>query len=172
MIQPLMSFLEDEFGISRRAATLALGAVAFVACQPAIFFLKNGFVDEMDFWGVTMFLVIFATIEIILFGWVFGMKRGWVEMHLGARFKIPGFYKYVIKYVTPAYLLVLLGFWIDQQGMNVVKMTHVPPENRPYVWGARAMILALWGVVIALVWWIWKRRGPQAAVAMDQEGPQ
>lgn len=168
LIQPLMSFLEDEFGISRRKTTLVLGAIAFAACQPAIFFLKHGFVDEMDFWGGTMFLVIFATIEIILFGWVFGMKRGWEEMHLGASLKIPRVYKYIIKYVTPAYLFILLGFWVDQQGLDVVKMTNVPPENRPYVWGARAMILGLWAVVIVMVWWIWKRRGRRAADAIEQ----
>jgi len=168
LIQPLMSFLEDEFGISRRKTTLILGAVAFAACQPAIFFLKHGFVDEMDFWGGTMFLVVFATIEIILFGWVFGMKRGWEEMHIGARLKIPRVYKYIIKYVTPAYLLILLGFWIDQQGLDVVKMTNVPPENRPYVWGARAMILGLWAAVIVMVWLIWKRRRPRSVEDVEQ----
>jgi SNF family Na+-dependent transporter len=75
LAQPAITFLEDEFDINRKKAVLIFGIVSLLLCQPAVFFLKNGVVDELDFWGGTLFLVLFATIETILFAWVFGMEK-------------------------------------------------------------------------------------------------
>ena len=52
-------------------------------------FFKFGFLDELDFWAGTFGLVVFATIEIIIFSWIFGVKKGWEEMHKGADLKVP-----------------------------------------------------------------------------------
>ncbi len=158
LIQPAVSFLEDEFKFSRRKATLTLGAVAFAACQPAIFFLGHGFVDELDFWGGTFFLVVFATIEIILFAWVFGIKKGWEEMHQGARMRIPAIYKPIIKYVTPAYLLILLAVWSYQQFWPFIVMKGIATADRPYMWGARALIFGLGAVLAVMVAVAWRKK--------------
>jgi SNF family Na+-dependent transporter len=158
LIQPAVSFLEDEFNFSRRKATLTLGAAAFLACQPAIFFLGHGFVDELDFWGGTLFLVVFATIEVILFAWVFGIKKGWEEMHQGARMKIPAIYQPIIKYVTPAYLLILLGVWSYQQFWPFMVMKGIAPADRPYMWGARILILLLGAALAAMVARAWRKK--------------
>jgi SNF family Na+-dependent transporter len=155
LIQPAISFLEDEFELSRRKSTFILGAIAFLGCQPAIFCLKYGFVDELDFWAGTFFLVLFATVEIILFAWIFGMDRGWKEIHLGANIRVPLVYKYIIKFVTPLYLLLMWIFWSKQKFWPVIKMEGVSPENKPYILGARLMILGLWilcGVLVAILW--------------------
>jgi SNF family Na+-dependent transporter len=163
LIQPAVSFLEDELGWGRRRSVAVLGAVALAACLPAIFFLAHGFVDELDFWGGTLFLVVFATIEVILFAWVYGIDRGWEEMHQGARLRIPLFYKHVIKYVTPLFLLGLLGVWSYQQFWPFIAMKGVSPGDQPYQWAARLLILALWAVIAGLVAWVWQRRGAKAA---------
>ena len=57
LAQPAVAFLEDEFDINRKKAVKIFAIVSFLLCQPAIFFLKNGVVDELDFWGGTFFLV-------------------------------------------------------------------------------------------------------------------
>jgi SNF family Na+-dependent transporter len=158
LIQPAVSFLEDELGWGRRKSVLALAAVSLAACLPAIFFLGHGFVDELDFWGGTFFLVVFATIEVILFAWVYGIDRGWQEMHQGARIRIPIFYKYVIKYVTPLFLLGLLGVWSYQQFWPFIIMRGVSPADRPYQWAARIMILLMWLAIAAAVAWVWRRK--------------
>lgn len=158
LIQPAVSFLQDELGWGRRKSVIALGAVAFAACLPAIFFLGHGFVDELDFWGGTFFLVVFATIEVILFAWVYGIDRGWREMHEGAGLRIPLFYKYVIKYVTPLFLLGLLGIWSYQQFWPFIIMKGVNPGDRPYQWAARILILLLWLGITAAVAWVWRKR--------------
>jgi hypothetical protein len=52
--------------------------------------------------------VVFATIETILFAWVFGIEEAWTELHVGADITIPRFYRFIIKYVTPLVLIVIL----------------------------------------------------------------
>jgi SNF family Na+-dependent transporter len=161
LIQPAIAFLEDEFKCSRRASTLVLGAITFLACQPVIFFLSHGFLDELDFWGGTFFLVVFATIETLLFVFLFGMEKGWDEMHVGAKLRIPRFYKFIIKFVTPAYLLILLGVWTYQQFIATILMKGVADADKPYVWGARALVFGLLGVVLVLIAIAWRRRAKE-----------
>lgn len=156
--QPAVSFLEDEFNISRRRAVTIFLAATFILCQPGIFFLKNGVVNELDFWGGTMFLVIFGLIEVILFAWVFGMNNAWEEIHRGADMRIPRIYKFIIKYVTPTFLIFILGVWLWQEWIPVILMQNVPLENKPYILGTRAGLLALFAVLALLVKIAWRRK--------------
>jgi len=112
-------------------------------------------VDELDFWGGTLFLVLFAAIEIILFSWVYGIDKGWAEMQQGAQMKIPNYYKFIIKYVTPLYLLALLAVWTYQQFWPFIVMRGVAAADQPYQWAARGLVFGLWAVIIALVAWAW-----------------
>jgi SNF family Na+-dependent transporter len=116
LAQPAVAFLKDELGITKRKAAVLFIVATFVLCQPAIFFYGNGVLGDLDFWGGTFCLVLFATIETILFGWFFGIDRAWTEMHYGADIRIPRLYRYVIKYVTPTFLLIILAAWFLQKG--------------------------------------------------------
>lgn len=161
LAQPAIAFLEDEFDIDRNKAVGIFGAVAFVLCQPVIFLLGKGVVDELDFWGGTFFLVVFATIETILFGWVFGMEKAWDEIHRGADLRVPRIYKFIIKYITPLFLLTILGAWLWQDWLAIILMTKTDPAARPYVLGTRLGLALLFVVLAVLVHFAWKRRYPQ-----------
>lgn len=104
---PVMGFLQDEFGWKEKNAAWTFGAIVFLLGLPTVLFFNNGVFDEYDYWAGTVSLVVFAFVEIILFAWIFGMDKGWKEITSGADIKVPGFFKYIIKYVTP----VLLG-WV------------------------------------------------------------
>ncbi|MDD5746691.1 MAG: sodium-dependent transporter [Candidatus Omnitrophica bacterium] len=158
LAQPAVAFLEDEFDISRRKAVAIFGAATFLLCQPGIFFLKNGVVDELDFWGGTVFLVIFGTIEVILFAWVFGMNNAWDEIHKGADMRIPRAYKFIIKYITPLFLFIILGAWFLQEWIPVIAMRNVSAADRPYVLGTRIGLLALFSGIAALVKIAWRKK--------------
>ncbi|MDX1948312.1 MAG: sodium-dependent transporter [Pirellulaceae bacterium] len=108
MGQPIMAFLQTEFGFSRGKSALAFGAMLFPLAFPVACLSQKTFFDEFDYWAGTFALVLFAVIETILFAWVFGMDRGWEEMLKGAELKIPRAFYYIIKYVTPVFLLVIL----------------------------------------------------------------
>ncbi|RJO64523.1 MAG: sodium:calcium symporter [Candidatus Omnitrophota bacterium] len=158
LAQPAIAFLEDEFNIDRKKAVWIFGIVAFILCQPAIFFLKNGVVDELDFWGGTFFLVVFATIETILFAWVFGMEKAWDEIHKGADMRIPKIYKFIIKYITPAFLFLILGMWFWQQWLSIILMKNISAQDKPYILGTRIVLLVVFIVLGVLVKIAWKKR--------------
>jgi hypothetical protein len=75
---------------------------------PVAMLHSNAFFDEFDYWAGTVMLVVFALGETILFAWVFGMDRGWAELTAGAELRIPRVFFFIIKYVTPVFLLVVL----------------------------------------------------------------
>ncbi|NQU74440.1 MAG: sodium-dependent transporter [Candidatus Omnitrophica bacterium] len=158
LAQPAVAFLEDEFDIDRKRAVFILGVACFLLCQPAIFLLGRGVVNELDFWGGTFCLVLFATIEIILFAWVFGIDRAWEEIHRGADIKIPRIYKFIIKYITPLFLFCILGFWLYQEGISFILMKGVSDAQRPYIFGIRLLLVTILATLIILVNLAWKKR--------------
>jgi NSS family neurotransmitter:Na+ symporter len=110
MGQPVMAFLQDHFQISRNRSAWLFGLVTFLLALPCIFLYEHGAFGEFDFWAGTFSLVLFALAESIAFAWIFGIDKGWEEITRGADIKIPRFFRFVIKYITPAFLLaVFLG---------------------------------------------------------------
>jgi SNF family Na+-dependent transporter len=158
LAQPAIAFLEDEFNITRKRAVTIFGVVSFFLCQPAIFLLSRGVLGEMDFWGGTFCLVLFATIEIILFAWVFGMDNAWKEIHRGADMSVPMAYKFIIKYITPLFLFVILGFWLYQDGMPTILMRDVPMSDRPFIFGTRVFLAAIFLVLAIMVKIAWRKK--------------
>ncbi|TAF09172.1 MAG: sodium:calcium symporter [Flavobacteriia bacterium] len=113
---PVMGFLQDEFGWKHKNAAWAFGGLVFLLGLPTVLFFNYGVFDEYDYWAGTFSLVVFAFFEIILFAWIFGMDKGWKEITTGADIKVPGVYKFIIKFVTPVFLGVVFfsslpGVW-------------------------------------------------------------
>ena len=158
LAQPAIAFLEDEFDFSKARASWVFGLVSFLLCQPAIFLLGKGAVDELDFWGGTVCLVLFATVESILFAWVFGMEKAWTELHVGSDITIPRIYRFIIKYITPAFLLVVLACWFWQDWIYVILMKNVSQENKPFVLCIRIGLIIFFALLAYLVWHSWQRR--------------
>jgi SNF family Na+-dependent transporter len=157
--QPAIAFLEDEFNISRKKAVTIFGVATFVLCQPSIFLLGRGAVNELDFWGGTFCLVLFATIETILFTWVFGIDKAWEEMHHGAELRIPRIYKFIMRFVTPVFLIVILGsFFISKDGRDNIFMANVSEADRPYVLGTRLMLALMIAVLSIMVRIAWRKK--------------
>jgi hypothetical protein len=86
-----------------------------------MYFSQGGiFWSTIDDWVGTFLIFILAMVQIICFSWIFGVDRGLSEAHHGAHFHIPRFYRFVMKYVTPTYLLLVfaafcwqnLGAWV------------------------------------------------------------
>jgi hypothetical protein len=104
---PWMGFMQDEFGYSVKNSALTFGLVTLVMGLPTVIFFQEGVFDEYDYWAVTVSLGVFALAEAILFGWVFGIDKGWAEIKKGSDLTLPRIYKPILKYVTPTILLVV-----------------------------------------------------------------
>ena len=158
MEQPIMAFLQEEFGMTRKKAAVVLGGIIFALCQPVILFNQQGFLGEFDFWAGTFGLVVFATIEIILFAWVFGMDNAWEALTSGSDMKVPIVFRYIIQYVTPIMLLVILGSWVINILPPVLRYEGVNPDYIPYVRAARLTMVALFAGLCVAVGFAWRNR--------------
>ncbi len=107
MGQPVLAFLEDEFGVARKHAALIFGTITLGLGFFCVWLMPGGAFDEFDFWTGTFALVVFALAEIIIFAWIFGMKRGWEEITRGADIAVPRVFRFIIQYVTPLFILVV-----------------------------------------------------------------
>ena len=108
MGQPVLAFLQDEFKVRREKAALGFGLATLLLGGLVVVLYPGGTFDEFDFWTGTFSLIVFALAEVLIFGWIFGIDRGWAELNKGADLRLPSFYKYVIKYVTPLFILIVL----------------------------------------------------------------
>ncbi len=155
MGQPVVAFMEDEFGMSRKKAVLTLAVVVLIAVQFVIFFLKFGFLDEMDYWAGTFGLVVFALMETVLFMWVFGAEKAWDEMNAGGDFAIPRIFFYIMKFVTPLVLFVVMIWWFINDAIPILFLKNVDAENIPYVWASRGLMVLLFLLIVYLVKKAW-----------------
>lgn len=156
---PSISFLQEEFDWTRKKAAYGIMALAFLFGFAHVVFYDYGFMDEWDYWAGTFGLVFLATVEILLFVYLFGLDRGWESMHRGADLQVPGVYKPIMKYVTPVFLVVLLGWWGATEAVDVLLMQDVAdPANVPYRWASRLLILAILGGALYLIREAWSRR--------------
>jgi SNF family Na+-dependent transporter len=158
MTQPSIAFLIDEFKWKRSKAVIAVFSFQIIATLCVVIFFKYGFLDELDFWAGTFGLVFFAVLEIGIFSWIFGIKKGWEEIHKGADIRVPRVFKFIIKYITPLYMIVILVGWTYQDAIGKFLMKGEEQARHPYLWGARALFLVIIAAAIFLVRLAWKRR--------------
>lgn len=107
MGQPVLAFLQDSFKFTRNKATIAFGITIFILAVPTIILYDAGAFGEYDFWAGTFSLVVFALGESVIFLWIFGIDKAWAEINKGADIKIPIFFKYILKYVTPTFIIIV-----------------------------------------------------------------
>ncbi|WP_456431574.1 sodium-dependent transporter [Thermosulfuriphilus sp.] len=145
IIQPVVAFLEDEFRLSRRLAVFATMGLLFGIAHVPIFLA--GALDEMDFWAGTFFVVLFALIEVLVFFWLFPADKAWREINRGGIIKLPRIFFYIMRYVTPAFLLLILSWWFFKVLPSYIAQSHWT------AWVAREImvgILFLLGLLVYL----------------------
>ena len=140
-LQPLVAFLTKEFKMTRKKAVNTIFGFLVAAILFVVVFFKFGVLDELDFWAGAFGIVLFGVLEIIVFSRVFGIRKGWAEMHKGADFKIP-------------------GVWIYQDAIGKFLMKGEPDERHPYLWGARVLLALVIVATCVPVHKAWKKREP------------
>ncbi len=156
ILQPFVSFLEDEFHCSRRVAVSLTAVVTFVFAQAAIF--GNGVLDEMDFWAGSFLIVLFGLIEIIMFAWIFGMGRAWDEINRGSEITIWPFFRWIIGFVTPVYMFIILGAFMAQNWRGVFLMGNYRGTAQFHsVLIFRVAMLILFMVICGMIAYSWNR---------------
>jgi SNF family Na+-dependent transporter len=164
MYQPSLAFFQESLGWSRKAATTLMVSLCIFGSFLVMYYSQGGiFWSTIDDWVGTFFIFVLATVQIVLFSWVWGVDKGFQEAHHGALIQIPGFYRVIMKYVTPTYLLVIFGFFTVQNLPSWIQSVMDEPLRQ----GAMALIL---GTIALLV--VCTRIGAKrwAAAGLDLDG--
>ena len=113
MLQPVIAFLEEGFGLKRHASAALLGLISALGCGFVLYF-SEGMValDTFDFWVGSILIILLALIQAIIYGWCFGIERGATEAQKGAHMRIPHFVQLMLKYVVPVYLIVIFTMFL------------------------------------------------------------
>ncbi len=158
LMQGPVSFLQDELGWNRRKAVSAIGLFMFAAVHVPVLGFAAGALDEMDFWGGTIGIAFFGFLEALVFMWIFGPEKAWKELHFGAEIKLPRAFLFVMACITPVALLIVFVAWAYQSGWDKLTMAGVKPENVPWLWAARLLLLVIVVLAIVLIRQAWSRR--------------
>ena len=113
MLQPGIAFLEEALKVNRKQSVALLGLITAIGCGFVVYFSADvKALDTMDFWVGTFLIFVLSSIQIIIFGWVLGIEKGFELAHQGAAIRIPAFFKIIMKYVSPLFLLVIFSLWV------------------------------------------------------------
>ncbi|MEX1117659.1 MAG: hypothetical protein WEB60_02590 [Terrimicrobiaceae bacterium] len=161
MLQPGIAFLEESLKIERKQSVTILGFITAVGTAFVVYFSKDlKALDTLDFWVGTFLIFILATIQIVVFAWVFGVRRGLEEASQGAVFRIPDFFVPVMKFVCPVFLIGIFILWVlvnvfgisftggGSEISGYVKDLFVTPH--PVAWMSVALV-AIFGAFVTLL---------------------
>ncbi len=148
--QTIVAFFEDDFGLSRKKSVFITMGIIVISIVMIIF--VNNTLDEWDFWAGTIGIIFFGFMEVVLFMWVFGGEKAWAELNRHGSIKVPRFFYYVLRYVTPLFMLFLLSWW-------GVKLLPGQLEKTDWtIWLARAYLIILFLILTVLVFIADKKR--------------
>lgn len=163
MLQPGIAFLESAMNINRKQSVAVLGFITALGTLFIVYFSKDlKALDTLDFWIGTFTIFVLATIQIIVFAWVLGIPRGFAEAEKGASIRIPRFFGFIMKFVTPVFLLAIFFFWAAEKifGHNLLTGEEVPSgyvddlfgaNPNPVAWMSIVLIFLLAGFVFLIV---------------------
>jgi len=124
-----------------------------------MYFSKNAvFLNTLDNWVGTFLVFTLGALQLIAFSWFFGIDRGWEEAHQGARIRIPAFYKVVMKYVAPSFLIAVFAGFCWQNLGDWVRAVLADPVQMLAV----GLIVVLTALLVVCTWAgeiRWRERG-------------
>src|SRR5687768_14048819 len=167
MYQPSLAFFEESLGWTRQKATTLMVGVCLVGSFLVMYYSKGSvFLGTLDDWVGTFLIFVLAMVQIICFSWIFGIDRGWKEAHQGAHIRIPPIFKFVMKYVAPAYLLVVFLVFTVQNLPNWIRGV----ANQPLAQGALLLVAAV-TVLLLVCTRIGEKRWRNAGMDLDGRTP-
>ena len=155
MLQPAIAFLQEGLGLTRTRAVAVLCGVGTAGTLLVVWFSKNlAAMDTLDFWVGTFCIYLLACVQAFLFGWVFGPKRGLEELDRGSDLRLPRIFTFVIKYITPVYLLVVFVVWaVQDMGDRITAFIEDPAVRWSILFLVAVLALFLWWVRLAVKRW-------------------
>ncbi len=109
MLQPGIAYLEEYLKIGRKQSVATLFLIVASGSFIVAWFSRELLaMDVLNFWAGTVTPVVFALVMIYLFSRKWGVDKGFREIDAGAAIRLPRIFKYIIKYVSPLFLIIIL----------------------------------------------------------------
>jgi hypothetical protein len=70
----------------------------------------------------------------VTFSWVVGIDKSWKELNRGADIKLPKIFKFILKYITPVYLIALLALWMYFTGWKTITLANLEVKEITFMW--------------------------------------
>jgi neurotransmitter:Na+ symporter, NSS family len=164
MYQPTLAFVQEALGIDRIKSTVVVTVLGVAGSAWVVWFSAGSVaLGTIDEWVGTFLIVVLAAIQVILFGWVFGIERGRKEAHEGAQMHIHPVFWLIIKYVAPVYLLVTIGRFV---WVTLPEWVAALADNPV----ARNTLLLIGGVIVILCTLVHVGEKRWRALGMDVDG--
>jgi SNF family Na+-dependent transporter len=164
MLTPVTAFFREEFGWKRETVSWGLGAICFAIGLMHVYWLGHGFLDEWDYWVGTFGLVLVAVLETVIFVWIFKPDNAWKSIHMGADIKILPIFKFIMTYVTPLYLFIILTWWAKDEAIPILlnqrsagSASPVSATDMPYITISRAILVLFVVVFLFIIRAAWKK---------------
>ena len=165
MGQPIMAYFQDEHKMSRRNSAWVFGSSILILGLFCVWLYPGGAFDEFDFWSGTFALVVFALLEVFIFSFIFGIDKGWREITRGADIYVPRVFRFIIKYITPVFILVVfIGALIQPSDGKWVQAFHSLFAGEGWPLAANSVIGKLFHVGVDSAWFTPEGRGTKVMV--------
>ncbi len=141
MLQPAIAFLEDGFGLRRPVSVTLLAIITAAGASLVMYFSINAQALDFTDFACEFMMIVAGLAQVLIFGWVIGAERGVKEANRGSDFELPRFMPYMVKYVTPTFLIAVLSMWCyynapdrirsmspDFKGIEAALVTQFPDE--------------------------------------------
>jgi SNF family Na+-dependent transporter len=167
MYQPALAFFQESLGWTRKAGTTLMVSLCVVGSFLVMYYSKDGiFWATIDDWVGTFLIFVLAMVQIICFSWVFGVDRGLAVAHEGALLQIPGYYRWIMKYVTPTYLVVVFAAFCWRNLADWVRSVADEPLRQ----GALLLVLAT-TILLVVCTRVGEKRWRAAGLDIDGKKP-
>jgi len=164
MLQPVLAFIEESLGLNRARATAALAVLSTMGTAIVVHFSRDLVaLDAMDFWIGQIGIFLLATTVVLVFAWVLGADEGIREVRRGALLELPPGFRFVIRYVSPTYLILIFLLFLWQNGRSYLDQLGAQHEAAIAV-GFVVAVAALLAVGVG-----WAFRGQPAIPRAEDE---
>ena len=152
MLQPTKAFVEESLGVDRTKSTAIVLGWGLIGNFFVMWYSKDLVaLDTIDFWVGTFFILIVAGIQIVAFGWIFGIDKGLKEAHEGSNMRIPAIFGFIMKYVSPTFLLIVVAGFCVFNAPDYVEKIFADTETSADIRRTWILMLSTIGALALLV---------------------
>jgi len=173
IVEGIVLSIIDKFALPRKTVIAAVGLVGVVGsvmfAMPIVIdkgLASDGtlgltLLDLFDHWAFGYGLLICGLLECIILGWLydFDKLRGFINEN--ASFKLGAWFKYLVRFVIPILILLIIGFSIADEVKNKLYGSDFKTGDFTWLYGFAFIGWLLFCTIGAVVFTWWRRAGSQ-----------